>query len=126
MTLLKLLQHIQFPLLIARRLPHLLLPLIKHHLLDHAPRLAVQVPELAVLGLDLGRIEEVRGVGRDGGPPLLLVGFVEVEGDVFAGGGGFEGPGGFGGADFVGQGTLLEMRYSFCFVFLFFVLSSEM
>ena len=107
MTLLELLQHVQLGLLLARRLPHLLLPLVKHHLLDHAPGLAVQVPELAVLGLDLGGVEEARGVGRDGGPPLLLVGLVEVDGDVFAGGGGLEGPGGFGGADLVGEGTLV-------------------
>ena len=41
MTLLEFLQYVQLALLIARRLPHLLLPLIVHHLLDHAPRLAV-------------------------------------------------------------------------------------
>lgn len=106
MTLLELLQDIELALLVARRLPHLLLPLVVHHLLDHAPRLAVQVTQLAVLGLDLGCVEEVRGIGRDGGPPLLLVGFVEVDGDVFARGGGLERPGGFGRADLVGERTL--------------------
>lgn len=95
MTLLKLLQHLQLPLLLTRRLPHLLLPLIIHHLLHHPSRLAVQIPQLAVLGLDLRGVEEVRGVAGDGRPPLLLVGFVEVDGDVFAGGGGLERPGGF-------------------------------
>lgn len=106
MTLLELFQDIQLALLVARRLPQLLLPLVVHHLLDHAPRLAVQVAQLAVLGLDLGRVEEVGGIGRDGGPPLLLVGFVEVDGNIFARRGGLERPGGFGGANLVGEGTL--------------------
>lgn len=106
MTLLKLLQHIQLPLLLTRRLPHLLLPLIKHHFLHHAPRLPVQIPQLAVLRLYLAGVEEVGGVGGDGSPPLQLVGFVEVDGDFFAGGGGLERPGGFGGADLVGEGSL--------------------
>lgn len=106
MTLLKLLQHVQLPLLLTRRLPHLLLPLIIHHFLHHTPRLPIQIPQLAILRLDLRGVEEVGGVGGDGGPPLLLVGFVEVDGDVFAGGGGLERPGGFGGVDLVGEGTL--------------------
>lgn len=106
MALLELLQHVQLPLLLARRLTHLLLPLVIHHLLDHAPRLAVQVAQLAVLGLDLGRVQEVRGVGGDRGPPLLLVGLVEVDGDVLARGGGLERPGGFRGVDLVGEGAL--------------------
>lgn len=105
-TLFELLQDIQLALLVARRFPHLLLPLVIHHLLDHAARLAVQVTQLAVLGLDLGRVEEVGGVVRDRGPPLLLVRFVEVDGDFFTRGGGLERPGGFGGADLVGKGTL--------------------
>ena len=84
MTLLELLQHVQLPLLLARRLPHLLLPLIIHHFLDHAPRLTVQVPQFTVLGCNLGGVEEVGRVGRNRGPPLLLEGFVEVDGDVLA------------------------------------------
>ena len=106
MTLLKLLQHIQLPLLVTRRLSHLLLPLIKHHFLHHAPRLAIQIPQLAIFRLYLGGVEEVGGVGGDGSPPLLLVCFVEVDGNVFAGGGGLERPGGFRGVDFMGEGTL--------------------
>lgn len=106
MTLLKLLQHLQLALLLTRRLPHLLLPLIIHHFLHHTPRLPIQIPELAIFRLNLGSVEEVGGVGDDGGPPLLLVGLVEVDGDVFTGGGGLERPGGFGGADFVGKGSL--------------------
>jgi len=40
---------------------------------------------------------------------LHFVGFVEVEGYFFCGGGrGFEGPGAFGGVDFVGEGALSE------------------
>lgn len=84
MTFLELLQNIQFPLLITSRFPHLLLPLIIHHFLHHTPRLAIQIPQLAILRLYFGGVEEVGGVGGDGGPPLLLVGFVEVDGDVFA------------------------------------------
>ena len=106
MTLLKLLQHLQLPLLITRRLPHLLLPLIIHHFLHHAPRLPIQIPQLAILRLYFSGIEEVEGVSGDGSPPLLFVGFVEVDGDVFAGGGGLKRPGGFGGVDLVGEGTL--------------------
>ena len=53
MTLLKLLQHIQLALLLARRLPHLLLPLIIHHFLHHSPRLPIQIPQLAILRLYL-------------------------------------------------------------------------
>lgn len=108
MTFLELLQNIQFPLLITSRFPHLLLPLIKHHFLHHTPRLAIQIPQLAILRLYFGGVEEVGGVGGDGGPPLLLVGFVEVDGDVFARGGGLERPGGFRGVDLVGERTLRE------------------
>lgn len=104
---LKLLQHIHLLRLLARRLPHLLLPLIIHHLLHHSPRFPVQIPQFRILGRDFGGVEEVGRVGGDGGPPLLLVGFVEVDGDFFGGGGrGFERPGGFGGVDFVGEGAL--------------------
>jgi len=40
-------------------------------------------------------------------PPFHLVDFVEVDGDFFAGGGGFERPGGFVGVDWVGEVALL-------------------
>ena len=83
MLRLELLQHLKLLLLIARRLAHLLLPLIKHHLLDHPPRLAVQVAQLAVLRLDLRCVEEVGRVCRYGGPPLHFVALVEVEGELF-------------------------------------------
>lgn len=112
MTLLELLQHLQLPLLLTRRLPHLLLPLIIHHFLHHTPRLPIQIPQLAILRLYFRRIEEVGGVRGNGSPPLLLVGFVEVDGDVFARGGGLERPGGFGGVDFVGERTLRKQEES--------------
>ena len=112
MLLLEVLQHVELLTLVARRQTHLLLPLIEHHLLDHAPRLAVQVAQLAVLGLDLGRVEVVGRVGGDGGPPGHFAAFVEVDADFFgrARGRGFEGPGTFGGADFVREGTLWSRK----------------
>lgn len=81
MLLLELRQRIQLLLLVARRLPHLLLALVKHHLLDHAARLAVQVAQLAVFGLDLGHVD----LGRrrhDVLPPLHLVDLVKVDVDL--------------------------------------------
>ena len=106
MTLLKLLQHLQLPLLFTGRLPHLLLPLIIHHFLHHTPRLPIQIPQLAILRLYFRGIEEVRGISGDGSPPLLLVAFVEVDGDVFARGGGLKRPGRFGGMDLVRERAL--------------------
>jgi hypothetical protein len=88
----KLLQHLHLPGLLRRRLPHLLLPLIIHHFLHHAPCLPVQIAQLTILRLDLCGVDEVGRIGRDGGPPLHFVGFVEMKGDLFAGGDGFESP----------------------------------
>ena len=89
MRLHKLVQHLLLLLLVTRRQALLLLALIIHHLLDHAPRLAVQVAELAVLRLDLGHVD----LGRrrhDVLPPLHLVDLVEVElEELGAGGGGY-------------------------------------
>ena len=46
------------------------------------------------------------------GPPFHFVGFVEVDVEFFAaGGGGFERPGGFVGVDGVGEGALLQYTY---------------
>lgn len=108
MLLLELLQHLQLLTLVARRQSHLLLPLIVHHLLHHAPRLPVQVPQFRILGLDLARVEEVRRVRGHAGPPLHLVGFVQVDGDFFArgAGSGLERPGGFVGVDLMREGAL--------------------
>lgn len=93
MLLHKCAQHILFLLLITCRLPHLLLALIKHHLLDHTPRLTIQITQLAVLRCDL-RDVDFWGRGDDVFPPLHLVGFVEVELEHFgAFGGGGERPG---------------------------------
>ena len=106
MLFLELLQQVQLLLLVARGLAHLLLPLIEHHLLDHAPRLAVQIAQVAVLGLDLARVDLGRA-GDDVGPPLQLVRLVEVDLDVLARGGGGERPGGVVDADGVGELALL-------------------
>jgi hypothetical protein len=105
MLLLELLQDIRLLLLVARRLALLLLPLIKHHFLDHTACLAVQVAQLAVLGLYLGGVDLGRG-SDDVRPPLHLVYFVEVDGDFFAGADGGEGPGGVVDADGVREVAL--------------------
>lgn len=91
MLRLELLQNIQLLLLIARRQAGLLLPLIKHHFLHHTARLTVQIAQFTVLGRDLAGIDG-RGRYDDVRPPGLLVQFVEVDSDFFAGGGSFEGP----------------------------------
>jgi hypothetical protein len=106
--LLELLQDIRLLLLVAGRLALLLLPLIKHHLLDHAACLAVQVAQLAVLGLYLGGVDLGRG-GDDVRPPLHLVYFVEVDGDFFVGADGGEGPGGVVDADGVREVALAKV-----------------
>ena len=62
--------------------------------------------------MDFAGVELIGRVGGDGFPPLDFVGFVEVEGDFFAGGSGFEGPGGFVGKDFVGEGSLRGITLS--------------
>ena len=102
MLLLELLQDFGLLLLVAGRLALLLLPLVVHHLLHHAPRLSVEVAQLAVLGLDLGGID----LGRSGdnvGPPLKRVDLVEVDGDLRAGAGRGQRPGGVVDADGVGE-----------------------
>lgn len=109
MLRLKALQHLDLLLLLARRLPLLLLPLIIHHFLDHAPRFPIQIAQLAILRRDLRGVD-FGGRGDDVRPPFHFVGFVEVEVDGFAAGGGDcgggEGPGGFVGVDGVGKGAL--------------------
>jgi len=69
MICLELLQNIHLLLLITSWFPHLLLPLIKHHLLDHLPRIAVQIAQRTVLGRDF-RDVNFWGRGDDVGPPF--------------------------------------------------------
>ena len=88
----ELLQHIVLLLLLARRLPLPLHLLVIHHLLHHPPCLAVQLTQLAVLGLDLLRVDLGRGC-HDVGPPVGPAGLDERDGDFFAGGRGGERPG---------------------------------
>ena len=49
----KLLHHILLLYLITRREPHLLLPLIKHHLLNATPSFRVQIRQFAALWFNL-------------------------------------------------------------------------
>ena len=107
MLFFKLLQHLKLFTLLARRQPHLLLSLIIHHFLHHAPCLPIQISQLAILGLYLAGVDMTGRVGGDGGPPLHFVHFVEVDADVFASRRGLEGPSAFGGMDFVRKGTLI-------------------
>lgn len=108
----KLLEQILLLLLIAGGLVHLLLALVVHHLLDHAAGLAVKVAELAVLGLDLGRVD-LGGRSHDVGPPFHLVGLVEVDAEFLTRGGGFEGPGAVVDEDGMGEGALKKVRGGF-------------
>jgi hypothetical protein len=104
--LLELLHNILLLLLIAVRLPGLLLPLIIHHLLDHPARLTIQIAQLAVFRRNLADVD-ARGAGHDVLPPLHLVGLGELDAEFLgAGGQGFEGPGGVVEEDGVGEGAL--------------------
>lgn len=75
---LELLQHLNFLLLITRRLARLLLSLIIHHLLDHTPRLSIQITQLRVLRCDLGDVY-LRRRGNNMCPPFHLVDFIQVQ-----------------------------------------------
>jgi hypothetical protein len=106
MLRLELPHNLRLLLLITTRLSRLLLPLIVHHLLDHASRLAVQIAQLAVFGRDFADVDARRG-GDDVLPPFHFVGFGELDAEFFgARGGGFEGPGGVVGEDGVGECAL--------------------
>jgi len=109
MLFLELLQQVELLLLVARGLSGLLLALIKHHLLDHAARLAVEVTQLAVLGLDLGGVD-FGGGGDDVRPPLELVDLVEMDGDLllrcWGSGDSGKGPGAVVDVDGVGEVAL--------------------
>ena len=92
--------------LITTRLPHLLLPLIKHHLLDHPARLAIQIAQLRALGRDLRDVD----LGRRRYhvfPPLHLIHLVQVQlEDLVAGWRSSQRPGGFVDVDFEGEVAL--------------------
>lgn len=107
MFLLKLLQNIPLLLLITRQPTHLLLPLIIHHLLDHRPRLAIQLTQRRILRRNLRNVD-LRRTRHNMRPPLHLVHLVQVNRDFLAGRFGcrFEGPGAFVGDDGVGKFAL--------------------
>lgn len=105
MLLLELLQDIGLFLLVAGGFALLLLPLVKHHLLHHTPSLAVEVAQLAVLGLYLGSVDLGRS-GDDVGPPFQLVHLVEMDGYLLFGAGRGQRPGGVVNADRVRQFAL--------------------
>lgn len=105
--LLELLEDIRLLLLVRGWQAVLLLPLVVHHLLDHAPRLAVEIGELGVFGLDLGDVDGGRA-GDDVRPPLHLIHLVEVDLDgLCAVGVCGEGPCRVVDADGVGEVALL-------------------
>jgi hypothetical protein len=107
MLFLELLEDVELLLLVAGGLARLLLPLIVHHLLDHAPRLSIEVAQLAVLGLDLAGVDLGRR-GDDMGPPLHLVLLVQVNFNVFASGCGAQRPGRVVDTDGVGKFALAK------------------
>lgn len=78
MLVLELLEDVEPLLLVRGGQAALLLLLVKHHLLDHAARLAVEVRQLGRVGLDLGHVD-LGSVGHDVSPPLHLVHLVEVD-----------------------------------------------
>ena len=82
MLRLKLAHNLRLLLLLTARLPSLLLPLIVHHLLDHAAGLAVQIAQLAVLGRDFADVD-ARRARDDVLPPFQLVGFGELDAELF-------------------------------------------
>ena len=107
MLLLKPLQNLPLLRLLTTNPTSLLLLLLNHHLLNHRPRLSIQITQVRRLGRDLGHVDSRRR-GHHVRPPVHLVDFVEVQGDFFTGGVRccFEGPGGFGCVDGVGEGAL--------------------
>lgn len=113
--LLEFLEDIHLLLLVRGRQASLLLSLVKHHLLNHAPGLAVEIGELGVFGLDLGDVDG-GCAGDDVCPPLHLVDLVEVDfyalGAVRVGG---QGPSRVVDADRMGEIALLvTLRMSMC------------
>mmetsp|Transcript_17310 Transcript_17310/g.53785 ORF Transcript_17310/g.53785 Transcript_17310/m.53785 type:complete len:236 (+) Transcript_17310:204-911(+) len=71
-------KHVLLLLLLGRGQPELLLPLVVHHLLDRLARLAVEVREVGVLGLDFLRVD--LGVAdEDTFPPLHAVDLLKRE-----------------------------------------------
>ena len=106
MLRLELPHNLRLLLLIAAWLARLLLPLIIHHLLDHAPSLSIEVAELAVLGRDFADVD-ARRRSDDVLPPLHLVGLGELDAQFFgARGRAFESPGGVVEEDGVGECAL--------------------
>lgn len=72
MLILKLLHEIRLLLLIATHAPRLLLALIIHHLLNHTPRLAIEVAQFRVLRTDLSHVDSWR-TGHDMRPPIHFI-----------------------------------------------------
>ncbi|CAN0854836.1 hypothetical protein LINGRAHAP2_LOCUS6031, partial [Linum grandiflorum] len=68
----KLLQNLLLLNLLASWQPSLFLPLIKHHLLHHRPRLPIQVAQLALLRLHFPRVD-LRSSFHQRLPPRFLV-----------------------------------------------------
>lgn len=111
MFLHELLEHFLLLGLLTRRFPHLLLPLIIHHFLNHTPRLPVQITQFAVLRHDLRHID-LWSIGRYMGPPGLRGGFRDCEDYLFADGCGVKCPGAVIGLEGMGCWTLEEVSIS--------------
>ena len=116
---LEFLQQVHLLLVVTGRLPHLLLPLIIHHLFHHAAGLPVQVAQFGILRHNFRGINRVGRITRYTRPPFHFVRLVQVYADLlllgfrrgrFDGGwcgGGFKGPGGFGRNNWFRQWALM-------------------
>lgn len=115
MLLLEFLENVGLLLFLARGLAEFLLTLVEHHLLDHAACLAVQVTQLAVVGLDLGHID-LGGRSHDVRPPLHLIDLVQMYVDgLGAAWRRGQCPGAVVGVDCVGEVALLGLCKLYCF-----------
>ena len=104
MFLLKLLQNIPLLLLITRQPTHLLLSLIIHHLLNHRPRLTIQITQRRRLRRNLTNVD-FRRPHNNMRPPLHLIHFIQMNDDFLArwGRSRFQCPGTFVRDDRVGE-----------------------
>jgi hypothetical protein len=72
--------HLLLLLLVTRGQTHLLLSIVKHHLLHHCPCVTIQIAQLRVLWRELRRVD-LGVLCEDVGPPFGCVGLFQVDRD---------------------------------------------